>query len=193
MNRVIGLAVLLCGVAAFAAGCGGPKVYIAVDRTVVLEPDIAGLTRIAVLPIACEENKAYGEMLRAQIESRLFEAFGSHAKHPELVTRTDIDKIMEEGKLSPPDSKDTAAGIAGVVRADAVIFGRISVDIRETYKETTSVGGLRGPRQAVESSALVTATLSMASVEAGKAGAILRTKSIFKRQGWLGTREKTVL
>lgn len=197
MRPTTRLMAAICGVLVLAAGCGGPKVYLAVDRPVVLPPEIAALTRIAVLPIPCDENKAYGDMLTAQIESRLFEKFKQHAKHPELATRTDIDKVIEEMKLPLLDSEDAAAGIASVVRADAVIFGRISVVIRETYREQSGipvpvVGGLFPPRPVVESSALVTATLSMASVEAGKAGAILRTKSILRRQGWLGTREKTV-
>lgn len=198
MNRVIELLVALCGVVAFAVGCGGPKVYLAVDRPVVLPPEIAGLKMIAVMPIPCDENKAYGEMLTGQIESRLLEKFNLHPQHPELATRTDIDKVIAERNLPPRDwdSKDAAAGIASAVRADAVIFGRISVAIRETYRETGSpvpvVGGLLPPRQVVERSAVVTATLSMASVIAGRVGVIMRSKSILKRQGWLGTPEKTV-
>jgi len=186
----------LCGLAMLAAvGCGGPTVHLAVDRHVPLPPEIAELTRgIAVLPIPCTENMAYGDMLAAELQSQLFAALKPHPTHPQLKPSEAVAIAMEQAKVNRIDCDKPDSGLAVARRADAdaSIFGRVSIVIREVYREARSpipvVGGLLPSRQVAEGSAVVTATLSMVSV---KTGAIMQPKSILKRQSWLGTPEKT--
>jgi tetratricopeptide (TPR) repeat protein len=188
MNRVIGLAVVLCGVVAIGAGCGGAKQYLAVERQVELAPCVRSLKAVAVLP-ADEDSptKQYGDMLTDQLQSWLFDRFSRFQPHPELAARDAINKVIQENSFTRDSlaDKKTAVETGRLLGAGAVIYGKVGVAI----SETSSVQAYPVPHTVVHRSATVTVTLTMASVETG---AIVHTTSITKKQGWLGSPESTV-
>jgi hypothetical protein len=182
----------MCGALVCGAGCGGPKLYLAVERQVEPPADIRALKAIAVLPAyqtGATTVNDYGVELRNQLRSWLSDRLGGFQPHPDLSTPEGVDDAIKQGKFNRSDlvKRENATAVGQLAGADACIYGQINLMVNET----TSWVSYPVPHQQIHRRVSASVTLSMVNVATGN-DMPQHTKTVSVDQGWLRDEVTTV-